>query len=453
MVDRAFKDQRANKRDTIDNKFNYADKKIGEGTYGVVYKATKQNDPDPREYALKKFKSISNTEGLSSSACREIALLRELKHENVIGALEVHLNPFTRDVWIVFEYAEHDLLQILQWHRELPQQSHMRRMHEQMMKSILWQILNGLHYLHSNWVLHRDLKPANILVMSKDSSERGRVKIADLGMARLFNNPLKPLSDLDPVVVTIWYRAPELLLGAKHYTKAIDIWAVGCIFAELVTSRPLFHGRQAEDKKNAFQKDQLEKVMRVMGFPNLKEWPNIAYLQDYPKLINAREFNPKSFEKCTLAAHMAPFMRSRAGGAVDASGAAVPAGTGQLTNSGFALLSEMLAFDPSVRITPKAALAHDYFKEDPRPTMNAFEGVMVDYPKRSIIADDPKKPKQASLPAQPAHHVPSQVHKGPDSYGTAKHPASGPALGHPGKKLKTSGGGHVASSHGYSSQY
>ena len=89
---------------------------------------------------------------------------------------------------------------------------------------------------------HRDLKPANILVMG-EGKERGMVKIADMGFARLFNSPLKPLADLDPVVVTFWYRAPELLLGARHYTKAIDIWAIGCIFAELLTSEPIFHCR------------------------------------------------------------------------------------------------------------------------------------------------------------------------------------------------------------------
>ena len=92
--------------------------------------------------------------------------------------------------------------------------------HKGMVKSLLYQILDGIHYLHANWVLHRDLKPANILVMG-EGPERGRVKIADMGFARLFNSPLKPLADLDPVVVTFWYRAPELLLGARHYTKAI----------------------------------------------------------------------------------------------------------------------------------------------------------------------------------------------------------------------------------------
>lgn len=121
-------------------------------------------------------------------------------------------------------------------------------------------------------------KPANILVMG-EGIERGRVKIADMGFARLFNSPLKPLADLDPVVVTFWYRAPELLLGARHYTKAIgmervmpcriiklnnllllDIWAIGCIFAELLTSEPIFHCRQEDIKtSNPYHHDQLDR--------------------------------------------------------------------------------------------------------------------------------------------------------------------------------------------------
>lgn len=132
---------------------------------------------------------------------------------------------------------------IIKFHRSAKQNKKTVVCARGMVKSLLHQILAGIHYLHSNWVLHRDLKPANILVMG-DGIERGRVKIADMGFARLFNSPLKPMADLgririncfsffylrmivDPVVVTFWYRAPELLLGARHYTKAIDIWAIG----------------------------------------------------------------------------------------------------------------------------------------------------------------------------------------------------------------------------------
>eukprot|EP00061_Rhincodon_typus_P014298 g41236.t1 len=100
------------------------------------------------------------------------------------------------------------------------------------------------------------------------SLEQRKLKWADMGFARLFNSPLKPLADLDPVVVTFWYRAPELLLGARHYTKAIDIWAIGCIFAELLTSEPIFHCRQEDIKtSNPYHHDQLDRIFNVMGFP------------------------------------------------------------------------------------------------------------------------------------------------------------------------------------------
>ena len=99
-----------------------------------------------------------------------------------------------------------------------------------------------------------------------EGPERGRVKIADMGFARLFNSPLKPLADLDPVVVTFWYRAPELLLGARHYTKAIDIWAIGCIFAELVTSEPIFHcGMEDAKPGNPYHYEQLHKIFQVIN--------------------------------------------------------------------------------------------------------------------------------------------------------------------------------------------
>lgn len=134
------------------------------------------------------------------------------------------------------------------------------------LKSLTYQLLNGLIYLHSCHILHRDLKPANILITSD-----GVVKIGDLGLARLIYEPLQPLFAGDKVVVTIWYRAPELLMGAKHYTKAIDCWAVACVMAELASVRPIFKGEEAklDSKKNVpFQRDQLLKIFEVLGTPD-----------------------------------------------------------------------------------------------------------------------------------------------------------------------------------------
>ncbi|KAJ8891672.1 hypothetical protein PR048_004200 [Dryococelus australis] len=156
-------------------------------------------------------------------------------------------------------------------------------------------------------------KPANILVMG-EGPERGRVKIADMGFARLFNAPLKPLADLDPVVVTFWYRAPELLLGARHYTKAIewsvldccwftDIWAIGCIFAELLTSEPIFHCRQEDIKtSNPYHHDQLDRIFNVMGFPQEKEWEDIKKMPEHPTLL--KDFKRGNYSNCSLLKYM-----------------------------------------------------------------------------------------------------------------------------------------------------
>ncbi|CDQ72075.1 unnamed protein product [Oncorhynchus mykiss] len=215
-MDYDFKVMLTGERERVEDLFEYEGCKVGRGTYGHVYKAKRKDGKDDKDYALKQIEGT----GISMSACREIALLRELKHPNVISLQKVFLSHADRKVWLLFDYAEHDLWHIIKFHRASKANKKPLQLPRGMVKSLLYQILDGIHYLHANWVLHRDLKPANILVMG-EGPERGRVKIADMGFARLFNSPLKPLADLDPVVVTFWYRAPELLLGARHYTKAI----------------------------------------------------------------------------------------------------------------------------------------------------------------------------------------------------------------------------------------
>uniref|UniRef100_A0A0M3IDE5 Protein kinase domain-containing protein n=1 Tax=Ascaris lumbricoides TaxID=6252 RepID=A0A0M3IDE5_ASCLU len=220
MIDYQFKEELVKTRERVEDLYSFEGSKVGRGTYGHVYKAQPRHPEQIAKNGAKEFAlKLIEGQGFSMSACREIALLRELKHPNLIKLQRVFLTS-ERKVWLLFDYAEHDLWHIIKFHRAAKQKKQPVLVPKGMVKSLLYQILDGIHYLHSNWILHRDLKPANILVMGEGPGvERGRVKIADMGFARIFHNPLKPLAELDPVVVTFWYRAPELLLGAKHYTK------------------------------------------------------------------------------------------------------------------------------------------------------------------------------------------------------------------------------------------
>ncbi len=362
-MDFDFKRRTAQLREKVEDLFDFEGCKVGRGTYGHVYKARRKDGSDPKEYALKQIEGA----GLSMSACREIALLRELKHPNVINLQRVFLSLSDRKVWLLLDFSEHDLWHIIKYHRAAKANKKSVLVYKGMVKSLLYQILDGIHYLHSNWVLHRDLKPANILVMG-EGQERGRVKIADMGFARLFNSPLKPLADLDPVVVTFWYRAPELLLGARHYTKAIDIWAIGCIFAELLTSEPIFHCRQEDIKtSNPYHHDQLDRIFSVMGFPQEKDWEDIRRMPEHPTLT--KDFKRSNYASCSLVKYMD---RHRI----------------KPDSKAFQLLQKLLIMDPTKRITSEQALQDDYFREDPLPSQDVFGNFPIPYPKRDFLTDD-----------------------------------------------------------------
>ncbi|XP_073483186.1 cyclin-dependent kinase 19 isoform X6 [Aquarana catesbeiana] len=261
---------------------------------------------------------------------------------------------------------------IIKFHRASKANKKPMQLPRSMVKSLLYQILDGIHYLHANWVLHRDLKPANILVMG-EGPERGRVKIADMGFARLFNSPLKPLADLDPVVVTFWYRAPELLLGARHYTKAIDIWAIGCIFAELLTSEPIFHCRQEDIKtSNPFHHDQLDRIFSVMGFPADKDWEDIRKMPEYPTL--QKDFRRTTYANSSLIKYMEKHKVKP-------------------DSKVFLLLQKLLTMDPTKRITSEQSLQDLYFQEDPLPTSDVFAGCQIPYPKREFLNEDEPEEK------------------------------------------------------------
>lgn len=301
-----------------------------------------------------------------------MALCIELAHPNVVHTVEIILEE--KCIFIVFEYAEHDLLQIIHHHNQPQRQA----IPAKTIKSILHQLLHGLVYLHRNWVMHRDLKPANIMVTNK-----GKVKIGDLGLARLFHKPLQSLFTGDKVVVTIWYRAPELLLGSRHYTPAVDLWAVGCIFAELLSLRPIFKGEEAkmDSKKTVpFQRNQMQRIVEIMGMPSKDRWPLLTSMPEFPQLSsmaagNARFHRPQGLEhwyQTCLKNHQYP---SESG----------PDNPGP---EGLSLLQQLLEYDPQKRLTAEQAAQHPYFSANGQPLDNCFENSSIKYPVRRVSQED-----------------------------------------------------------------
>nr|XP_019959098.1 PREDICTED: cyclin-dependent kinase 1-like [Paralichthys olivaceus] len=229
--------------------------KIGEGTYGVVYKG--RHKATGQVVAMKKIRLESEEEGVPSTAVREVSLLQELKHPNVVRLLDVLMQESR--LYLIFEFLSMDLKKYLD---SIPSGQYMDPM---LVKSYLYQILEGIYFCHCHRVLHRDLKPQNLLIDNK-----GVIKLADFGLARAFGVPVRVYTH---EVVTLWYRAPEVLLGSPRYSTPVDVWSTGTIFAELATKKPLFHGDS--------EIDQLFRIFRTLGTPNNDVWPDVESLPDY----------------------------------------------------------------------------------------------------------------------------------------------------------------------------
>ncbi|KEG02546.1 cdc2-related kinase 2, putative [Plasmodium vinckei vinckei] len=278
--------------------------KIGEGTYGVVYKA--QNS-DGESFALKKIRLEKEDEGIPSTAIREISILKELRHSNIVKLYDV-IHAKKRLI-LVFEHLDQDLKKLIDVCDG--------GLESVTAKSFLLQLLNGIAYCHEHKVLHRDLKPQNLLI-----NREGELKIADFGLARAFGIPARRYTH---EVVTLWYRAPDILMGSKKYSTPIDIWSVGCIFAEMVNGRPLFPG--------VSDTDQLMRIFKILGTPNSQNWPDVFKLPKYDP--NFPVYEPLPWETVIKG----------------------------LDDTGIDLLSKMLKLDPNQRITAKQAIEHPYFKE------------------------------------------------------------------------------------------
>lgn len=187
----------------------------------------------------------------------------------------------------------------------------------ELVRSLMYQLFRGIAYCHHKFVLHRDLKPQNLLI-----NRKGELKIADFGLARSFGAPVRSYSH---EVVTLWYRSPDVLLGSKYYSTTIDIWSIGCIFAELVLNKPIFPGSGTTD--------QLHRIQRILGTPTTKDWPGLA---EFPDGMNqANWINSKPLDLAELLPSLDPL--------------------------GIDLLQRCFKWSPELRISAEDALSHPYF--------------------------------------------------------------------------------------------
>uniref|UniRef100_A0A8C5GA59 cyclin-dependent kinase n=1 Tax=Gouania willdenowi TaxID=441366 RepID=A0A8C5GA59_GOUWI len=237
--------------------------KLGEGTYATVFKGrSKLTD---NLVALKEIR-LEHEEGAPCTAIREVSLLKDLKHANIVTLHDiVHTD---KSLTLVFEYLDKDLKQYMD------DCGNIMSMHN--VKVFLFQILRGLSYCHKRKVLHRDLKPQNLLI-----NEKGELKLADFGLARAKSVPTKTYSN---EVVTLWYRPPDVLLGSSEYSTQIDMWGVGCIFYEMAAGRPLFPGSTVED--------ELHLIFRLLGTPTEDNWPGISSIDEF-KSYNFPKYKPQ----------------------------------------------------------------------------------------------------------------------------------------------------------------
>lgn len=229
--------------------------KIGEGTYGVVYKG--RNVVTGQIVAMKKIRLESEEEGIPSTAIREISLLKELKHPNIVSLEDVLMEE--NRLYLIFEFLSMDLKKYMD---SLPPE---KPMDSELVRSYLYQITSAILFCHRRRVLHRDLKPQNLLI-----DKKGIIKVADFGLGRSFGIPVRIYTH---EIVTLWYRAPEVLLGSPRYSCPVDVWSIGCIFAEMSTRKPLFQGDS--------EIDQLFRMFRILKTPTEDIWPGVTSLPDY----------------------------------------------------------------------------------------------------------------------------------------------------------------------------
>ena len=292
---------------------NYSkEKKVGEGTYAVVYLGKQLTTG--KSIAIKEIKTSEFKDGLDMSAIREVKYLQELDHPNVINMIDIFMAYDNLN--LVLEFLPTDLEVVIKDQNILFTPADI--------KAWMLMTLRGVYHVHRNFILHRDLKPNNLLI-----SPDGLIKVADFGLARAVPGPREILTSN---VVTRWYRAPELLFGAKHYTYAVDVWSIGVIFAELMLRIPYLPG---QDDVN-----QMEVTFRALGTPTDKDWPEVTTFSGYNKLQIYPPPSRDELRKRFIAA----------------------------TENALSLMENMLMMNPHTRWTTAQCLECEYFRELPEPS-------------------------------------------------------------------------------------
>lgn len=294
---------------------------ISEGAYGIVYKATDKDTG--RSIALKEIKiDPRKREGLPISSIREIRILSKCDHPQIIKLREIVVDEKTDTFYLVLDFIDYDLRDIIS--------NSMLPLPLGVIKSLVRQLLSAVSYLHNESLCHRDIKCANLLV-SKD----GKLYLADFGLTKEFS-PNRPPT---PSVVTLWYRAPELLFGLEKYTNAIDIWSVGCVLAELLRNKPLIASET--------EIEQMKKMCDIFGTPSLE---NFGYLVEKLRVLEKVRFESQPVN------HLRDYFPD-------------------LSDVGFDLLNRLLEYNPEKRITAEEALNHEWFNESPHEERGYFENI------------------------------------------------------------------------------
>lgn len=328
-------------------------KKLGEGTYANVYLGFLKNDPS-KLVAIKKIKIQKEyTEGMAPDAVREIKHLQELSHPNIITLHSVFSSK-DQNLNLVLEYLPLGDLEML-----IRDSDHVRYGAADI-KAWMGMLTRAVWFCHENFVLHRDIKPNNLLIAAD-----GEVKLADFGLARSFSDPYKIMTSN---VITRWYRPPELLFGAKHYSGAVDVWSVGLVFAELIIRTPFIAGNT--------EMQQINLICQALGTPTEENWPGVTKLPEYTVEKDAHPVPKKDY-----------FMQY----------------FGTVGTEGVDLLMKTLTLDPKKRATALEMLKHEWWHKDPKPTRKqdlpkksgGQEKLGADLKRRPGIVDDEKGTKVA----------------------------------------------------------